>query len=113
MKWFALLWLIAFLCLVGCTDQVSSGLAASSTTDRVAQNEPWIIADPLRLTRGVPVDLAATLPTVAKRGGTFSVSPTGGQLPPSITLSPAGILLASGFGSAEGVVIVYDDEVAP
>ncbi|HTT13156.1 MAG TPA: hypothetical protein VMG60_19970 [Burkholderiaceae bacterium] len=57
-------------------------------------------------------DLSWSLPPGIKRGGTFSVDPSGAPLPASVTLSPDGKLsLAAGAtqGSTYGVVFAYTE----
>jgi hypothetical protein len=60
-------------------------------------------------------DLSASLPASVRRGGRFSVSPTGAQLPPGVTLSPAGVLSAASdasVGVTEGIIFAYEEPAA-
>jgi len=54
-------------------------------------------------------DLKSTLPSTAKRGGTFNVDPAGAPMPAEVALTADGVLSASsGFGgTTSGVVFVY------
>lgn len=52
-------------------------------------------------------DLAPSLPASIKRGGVFSVSPTGVALPSQTTLSPAGVLSAKAAATVSGVIFQY------
>lgn len=63
----------------------------------------------ISLNPGQTFDLAGTLPPNIKRGGAFSVSPTGRPLPSGTTLSPAGVLTAGAAGIAAGVVFGYTE----
>jgi hypothetical protein len=54
-------------------------------------------------------DLKATLPSIAKPGGIFSVDRAGAPLPIGVALTSDGVLSASGAfaGATPGVVFVY------
>jgi hypothetical protein len=73
--------------------------------------EAWNVG-PLYVSTGSgSVNLANTLPSSVKRGGTFGISPTGAMLPAGMSLSPAGIL-SSGSATVSavvGVVFTYDE----
>ncbi|MGE0762658.1 MAG: hypothetical protein AB7N80_05220 [Bdellovibrionales bacterium] len=59
---------------------------------------------------GSSYDLNSTLPAGTPSSGTFSVDPSGTQLPQGMTLSAAGILAVgnAAIGDTAGVVFVYD-----
>lgn len=54
-------------------------------------------------------DLASTLPTGVRRGGSFGVDPNGAPLPTGMTLSSSGVLSvgSASTGSTTGVVFWY------
>jgi hypothetical protein len=56
-------------------------------------------------------DLNKTLPTEVRKGGRFTVDPSGVPLPAGVTLSPDGILSAEGAsaGVTTGVVFAYSE----
>jgi hypothetical protein len=53
------------------------------------------------------------LPTTVKPGGTFAIAPTGVPLPTGMTLTPDGVLTATGatIGSTSGVVFSYAEPI--
>jgi hypothetical protein len=57
------------------------------------------------------IDLALTLPAGVRRGGTFGLAPHSAPLPPQVTLSPKGILRASGapVSLTENVIFTYQE----
>jgi hypothetical protein len=59
----------------------------------------------------VPFDLATTLPVEVKRGGIFSIDPSGASLPTGATLTANGLLYAGTaiVGTTTGVVFRYSE----
>jgi hypothetical protein len=91
--------------------------AEQPTSQRTtAPTASWDVAPVL--VAGVPqaiFDLNASLPASVRRGGRFSVSPTGAQLPLGVTLSPAGALSATSdasVGVTEGIIFAYEEPAA-
>jgi hypothetical protein len=58
---------------------------------------------------GTAIDLAATLPSHVRKGGTFGVSSSGAALPVGMTLSPTGMLAvgSAAVRQTAGVVFTY------
>ena len=76
---------------------------------------PWSVSpSPYFLSgTGMTFDLAVTLPTGVKRGGTFGVSSQGAPLPSGMTLSATGLLSvgAASAGRVDGVIFTYAEPV--
>ncbi|HYS13673.1 MAG TPA: hypothetical protein VEN28_10205 [Burkholderiaceae bacterium] len=75
----------------------------------------WAVDPPPTLLAGaisILFDLAPTLPAQIRRGGQFGVAASGARLPVGVTLTPLGILLATGtasVGATSGVVFTYTE----
>ena len=63
--------------------------------------------EPALLSVGQSIDLNNTLPANVRRGGVFSVDPSGAPLPDGLDLSAAGVLSASRIVFASGIVFRY------
>lgn len=57
------------------------------------------------------IDLSQTLPVGVRRGGVFGIAAGSGPLPAQLSLSPGGLLLASGaqVGTTSGIVFTYQE----
>jgi hypothetical protein len=88
---------------------------SDATSADAGQSGAWTVRPLPALVAGVPAitfNLEPTLPAGVRRGGRFSVSPLGPQLPRGVVLSPSGVLSVTGDATAGvtvGVVFDYDE----
>ena len=89
----------------------SDGTAAAPTPSQPPAPAEWTPTIPAMVVgSGTSFDLGSTLPVGAKRGGSFSIDPTGARLPVGMNLSPTGILSVgtASIGSVAGVIFTYE-----
>ena len=87
----------------------NASIAPSTSTGTVPTAWDVVPNRALALAAGTTFDLAATLPSSVRTGGTFELDASGAPLPAGITLLPTGLLTvsSSATGDTAGVVFRY------